>query len=242
MNLKLEEDHLRASYRDQCAQYRKDDEIEVTSAHHRRIRGILRDISRSFGRPIRVLEAGCGTGRYFHCLENVDDLIGVDLSPEMLEAARNPVCGDEVTVRNIELLCESVFDVRFDPSSFDFIYSFGMFGFACPVTVEICNRFHNWLRPGGKLFFNVIDRGGWPIGTRLRRSVRDRVYEMAPRSLRQRLDARTNGMAMHDMTRRKLESLMRKTPFRQFRVESRVCLSPLWQGSHLECLAEKQMD
>src|SRR5207244_6969892 len=90
MNRKLAENTLRAGYKSQCAQYRKDDEIEVTSAHHQRIHGILRDVSRSFDRPIRVLEAGCGTGRYFHCLENVEQLVGLDLSPEMLESARDP--------------------------------------------------------------------------------------------------------------------------------------------------------
>jgi SAM-dependent methyltransferase len=239
MDLKLAEETLRASYKGQCSQYRADDEIEVTSRHHEHLRAVLGDITRSFGRPITVLDAGCGTGRYFHCLENVEHLTGLDLSSDMLEEARTPVRHDEVTVRHIELICRSVFDARFDPESFNFIYSLGMFGFACPFTVELGNRFYDWLKPGGKLFFNVIDRGGWPWKTRIRREARNRLYQIAPRSLRQRLDARTNGMPLFDLNRRELQRLMRQTHFRKFHVESVICESPLWQGSHLECVAEK---
>src|SRR4026207_126115 len=132
MNLKLAEETLRASYKGQCSQYRADDEIEVTSRHHDHLRETLCELSRSFGRPIKVLDAGCGTGRYFHCLENVQDLIGLDLSAEMLEEARMPVRDQEVSIAEIQLICESIFDAQFDTGSFDLIYSLGMFGFACP--------------------------------------------------------------------------------------------------------------
>ena len=239
MDLKLAEETLRASYKGQCSRYREDDEIEVTSPHHEHLKGVLGELSGSFGHPIQVLDAGCGTGRYFHCLQNVDELVGLDLSPDMLDEARRPVRDEEVTVSRIRFLCQSVFDARFEAQSFDLIYSLGMFGFACPVTADLCNRFHEWLRPGGKLFFNVIDRGGWPLNTRLRREARNCVYRVAPRSLRERLDARTQGMALFDLNRRELQRLMRQTRFPKFHVESLVCESPLWKGSHLECLAEK---
>jgi SAM-dependent methyltransferase len=239
MNLKLAEETLRESYKGQCSQYRADDEVEVTSRHHDHLRETLRGLSRSFGRPIKVLDAGCGTGRYFHCLENVEELIGLDLCPEMLEEARMPVRDEEVSIPEIQLICQSIFDARFDAESFDLIYSMGMFGFACPFTSELGNRFYDWLTPGGKLFFNVIDRSGWPLPTRLRREARNCVYNIAPRSLRQRMDARTNGMALFDLSRRELQKLMRQTRFPKFHVESLVCESPLWQGSHLECVAAK---
>ncbi len=38
---------------------------------------------------IDVLDAGCGTGRHFHCLQHVRLLVGVDISAEMLRAARS---------------------------------------------------------------------------------------------------------------------------------------------------------
>ena len=239
MDLKLAEETLRASYKDQCSRYREDDEVEVISPHHEHLHSVLQELSSSFNRPINVLDAGCGTGRYFHCLQNVEELVGLDLSAEMLAEARHPVRQEQVTAEHIRFVCQSVFDARFDRRSFDLIYSMGMFGFACPVTLELCNRFYTWLKPGGKLFFNVIDRSGWNLNMRLRREARNYLYRVGPRSLRQRLDERTNGMALFDMTKRELQKLMRQTKFAKFHVESVVCDSPLWKGSHLECLAEK---
>ena len=237
MDLKLAEETLRTSYKGQCSRYREDDEIEVMSPHHEHLQSVLGALSGSFNRPIRVLDAGCGTGRYFHCLRNVEELVALDLSPEMLAEARTPVRHEDVSVRHIDFLCQSVFDARFEPRSFDLIYSLGMFGFACPVTADLLNRFHDWLTPGGTLFFNVIDRSGWPLKQRLRREARQCLYSFAPRSLRQRLDERTKGMALFDLNRRELLRLMKQTRFPKFHVESVVCESPLWQGSHLECQA-----
>jgi SAM-dependent methyltransferase len=239
MDLKLAEENLRGSYRERCAAYRKDDEIEVTTPHHQRLRKTLAELTASFGHPISVLEAGCGTGRYFHCLRNVDRLVGLDISPDMLEAAQHPVRGDEVTVKDVELICGNVFTAPIEPESFDFIYSLGMFGFGCPVTPDICTCFHEWLRPGGKLFFNVIDRGGWPLPMRLRKTFRNWVYTAAPAGLRERMDQRANHVPLFDLTQRELNAIIRRTPFQRYHIKSERCLSPLWNGSHLEVLAEK---
>ena len=239
MNLKLAEENLRGSYREQSVRYRKDDEIEVTTPHHQRLRKVLNELAFSFDHAICVLEAGCGTGRYFHCLRNVDRLVGLDISPDMLEAARHPVRESEVIVKDIELICGNVFTAPIRPASFDLIYSLGMFGFGCPVTREICARFHDWLKPGGKLFFNVIDRGGWPLPMRIRGTLRNWVYKVAPHGLRERMDERANHMPLFDLTKRELEAILCTTPFKKFRIQSHVCLSPLWSGSHLEVLAER---
>jgi len=238
MNLKLAEENLRGSYREQCARYREDDEIEVATGHHQRLQKILSELTGSFGRPISVLEAGCGTGRYFHCLRNVDRLVGLDITPEMLEAARHPVREEQVTVKGIELVFGNAFTAPFEPESFELIYSLGMFGFGCPVTREILARFHEWLKPGGKLFFNVIGRGGWPVPMRVRGTLRNWVYNVAPSGLRERMDERANHTPLFDLTRRELESILRTTAFTKFRIQSQVCESPLWTGSHLEVLAE----
>jgi SAM-dependent methyltransferase len=109
--------------------------IEVTTPRHRHLHGILREISTSFGQPISVLDAGCGTGRYFHCLENVALLVGMDLSPEMLAAARHPVRRDSVAARRVQLLCQNICRACFPAGTFDFVYSLGMFGNGCPVTL-----------------------------------------------------------------------------------------------------------
>src|ERR1700743_2616180 len=78
---------IRASYKTVATQYRSDDEIEITTEHHRRLSGVLSELTSSFGKPITVLDVGCGTGRYFHCLHNVKQLVGVDVCDEMLKIA-----------------------------------------------------------------------------------------------------------------------------------------------------------
>ena len=87
-----------------ASQYRRDDEIEARTENHQRLGGNLRRICRSFPDPVRVLEIGCGTGRYFHWLENVDLLVGVDLSAEMLREAERPLFAEHhvnITISNL---------------------------------------------------------------------------------------------------------------------------------------------
>ena len=217
--------------------YRSDDEIEVKSPHHQRLAGRLAAISASFGRPISVLDVGCGTGRFFYCLNNVDKLIGMDISPEMLESAKQPVNASNITARNIQLIQGNVFFASFAPQSFDFIYSFGMFGHGCPVTQEVCDRFHSWLVPGGQIYFDTVDIAGLPWWDRTRKLARKAIYPKLPQSLRSVLDSRENDTPFFGMTQRELEHVLKASRFSSFAVVSQVCESPLWQGRHLECRA-----
>src|SRR6266851_5118992 len=92
------------------ARYRESDELEVASENHKRICNILADISRSFGYKISVLDLGCGTGRYFHCLQHTERLIGIDVALNMLKYARNPVKNNEIDIDYIGLICANIFD------------------------------------------------------------------------------------------------------------------------------------
>src|SRR6266404_5790826 len=103
MNYAAVEETIKAGYREVSSQYRNDDEIEVTTANHHRICATLQRICVSFSHPIKALDVGCGTGRYFHCLTNVEELTGIDISEDMLAAAANPVCQTEITVQQIKL-------------------------------------------------------------------------------------------------------------------------------------------
>ena len=76
---------------DSAKNYRTSDEQELQTDNHEHFCNILRQSTLGFARGISVLDLGCGTGRYFHCLRNVDRLIGVDISVEMLKQARIPV-------------------------------------------------------------------------------------------------------------------------------------------------------
>lgn len=243
MNYEAVEETIKAGYREVSSQYRHDDEIEVTTPNHHRICATLQRICVSFPHPILVLDVGCGTGRYFHCLTNVEELTGIDISEEMLQAAEtHPVRQEMISVKKINLLRKNAYLSSFRPESFHFIYSLGMFGNGCPVTAEICNRFYEWLRPGGKLYFNTVDFAGLPFWYRARRQARELVYPILSRRLQNVLDERESRQPSFLMNQEDLEEVMRQTKFSTFQVTSHVCQSPLWTGRHLECIASKGVE
>ncbi|HYG22947.1 MAG TPA: class I SAM-dependent methyltransferase [Verrucomicrobiae bacterium] len=239
MNYEAVAETIRSGYREVTPQYRRDDEIEVTTRNHAHISGILRKLCVSFDRPIRALDVGCGTGRYFHCLTNVQQLLGIDITEEMLRAAEHPVREDEVTIPEIRLVCANFYLTEFPPGAFDLIYSLGMFGNGCPVTTAVCNRFHKWLAPGGKLFFNTVDVAGMPASYRIKRQIRGVAYPFLPPKTKARLDERAARHPFYGMSRRELASVLKQSQFKNFEVTSNFCESPLWNGRHLECIASK---
>ena len=231
-------ENIQADYRAAVTQYRRDDEVEVTTARHRRLQSTLGNLCLSFGRPIRVLDLGCGTGRYFHCLLNVDQLFGLDLSEEMLREAPRPVRHEQVTARDIRLANGNAYLADVPPGSFDLIYSLGMFGHGCPVTPEILEKFHVWLAPGGKLFFDTVD----VAGLSLKRQVKFQLQWIAAPLVRLRNRWFAPGrkfVPFFGMRRHQLATALRRSPFRDFQIESHVSDSPLWRGRHLQCQATK---
>src|SRR4029453_11155404 len=71
--------------------YRASDERGKTDESHTLKYNIIRELSSSFLHATNVLDLGCGTGRYFHCIKNARCLVGVDASWHMLEQAKAPV-------------------------------------------------------------------------------------------------------------------------------------------------------
>lgn len=230
---------LTASYSLAAEQYRRDDEIEVRSENHRRLCGNLGRMSDAFGREIDVLDAGCGTGRHFHCLNNVRRLVGLDISVEMLHAAANPVRQSDVTARQIELLQGSIYEHVFPVESFDLIYSLGVFGNGARVTPELCSTFYRWLRPGGRLYFNVIESSVDPAPVALRRKIRKMIYPALPRSIQHKLDERAARHPVFHMQHDELAGVVLQGGFTDFTLSLNLCPTPLWKGVHLECDAQK---
>src|SRR6266404_7586209 len=123
MNYSEVEERIKAGYREVTAQYRLDDEVEVQSENHHRLAHTLKRLCHSFPHAITALDVGCGTGRYFHCLENVFHLTGMDISEEMLAAAASPVLQEKITASEVRLVRLNIHLASFPTESFYFIYS-----------------------------------------------------------------------------------------------------------------------
>lgn len=231
---------LAADYDRGACQYRHDDEVEASSENHHRIGGNLRRICLSFPHPIRVLELGCGTGRYFHWLENTELLVGTDISAEMLRQAEHPVHADAVTAREIRLRQGNFYELDFEKGAFDFIYSLGVFGYGAELTGELCARIAGWLAPGGRFYFDAIERRDFGRTHEIKKSVKSAVVPFLPAPVKEKLAQReAAAVPIIPHTRAEIEQVMETAGFVDFALSSNTCHSPLWTGTHLECCAHK---
>ena len=103
----------------------------------------------------RVLDLGCGTGRYFHCFTESATIVGVDICRPMLERARQPVGGARAHLALVE---STLHDVAFQPASFDAILCMGVFGNNCPFDPFIAATLARWLIPTGVLHCDIVER------------------------------------------------------------------------------------
>lgn len=183
---------MRQAYKDAARKYRIHDEIHITGPDHERLKRELRAICESFPYSVSVLDLGCGTGRHFHCLTNLLSLTGVDLSAEMLKEAENPVVGNPPVEAFIRLVCSDIYAVDFESGSFNVIFSLGVFGNGCALTVSFLRRIRRWLRPGGILFLDTADIQTFPRWQRTKKRLRWALYTILPKRA-QALWVKTSG-------------------------------------------------
>jgi SAM-dependent methyltransferase len=201
---------------------------------------LLRDLSSSFGRPIQALDVGCGTGRYFHCLRNVDRLVGTDLSAHMLEQARNPVHTGSISIPDIELLCGELHGLSLEPARFDLIYSIGVFGEYSPLDRKLIQSFLRLLRPGGKFFITAVDAAsrisvperGQPS---FARRVARKTLPILPGMLRLGIN---RVLSPFYTTRPRLEAIFRKAGVAKYEMAAYQHTSG-WLGTHIDCIGFK---
>jgi SAM-dependent methyltransferase len=188
--------------------YRESDDLGINAPTHTDLGNLLTEVSMSFGRPITVIDLGCGTGRYFRCLRNVNSLIGVDVSPDMLRLARHPVGEDDILFP-ITLMCNSIADVNFADGSFDLVYAMGVFGHYLPLDAYILDNVSRMLKKGGKFVFTTVDVNS-PTATSWKRRAAEAFLPTLPSQLRLVVRARLRNfrISVED-----LESLMERTHF-----------------------------
>ena len=148
-----EEDHLSATrrYYDEFAQdYERERGGKVVGGYHDLIDELELDFLRRFGEGAKVLEVGCGTGLL---LERIADFAGnccgVDLSPGMLEKARE---------RGLQVREASATSLPFDDGSFDVVCAFKVLAHVRDIRGALHEMFRV-LRPGGTLvveFYNPL--------------------------------------------------------------------------------------
>ncbi len=105
---------------------------------------------------ISVLELGCGTGRYFSLLTNVKKLVGVDISDDMLQVAKEKIAADE-GLRNVTELVKSSIEDYIPAEKFHFIYSIGTLGEYCELNKDLLEKMLSYMHTDGFLFFTLVD-------------------------------------------------------------------------------------
>ena len=111
----------------------------------------------------RVLDLGCGTGRHALLFTAQGmDVTGVDLSPEYLEYAQTAARRADLTARFVRADMRDLSelgDAEFDAVA-SLHTSFGLFH-APHDNLRVLQEVVRVLRPGGRLFIDVLNRDWW---------------------------------------------------------------------------------
>lgn len=219
--------------KDYSENYRHFDEQFADMPDYKHFVPLLKQITASFNRPIKVMEVGCGTGRYFHALQNTEELTGIDISAHMLEMAKTPLKSNEVNIPLINLIEGSVFEHDFGKEKFDFIYSIGVLGEHAPFTKQICEKLYNLLNEDGILYFTVVD-----IDDRknFKRKLAETAYPLLPGAIKAILNKRWE---TNYMTFIQLDQMMSASRFDEYNIDVYRAAGGGWVGAHLECTAQK---
>lgn len=222
-------------------EYRRGDEAVVSgSGSFRHYGGILESLCPTAGPPIDVLDVGCGTGRHFHRLRNVRRLVGIDISPHMIEQARSPVRASEITASSIELFAGDLFSLPLPEQAFDLVYSVGVYGEYAPFDDALLRRLRQLLRPGGRLFITAVDsasRVSEPEhdAPSLPRRVARKLFPALPATLRRALN---NRLSPHYVSRKQLDGVLARAGLESIEVAEYAHVTG-WRGVHFDCRATK---
>lgn len=171
---------------------------------------------RQSGTDLDILELGCGTGRYFFYLSRVKKLVGVDISENMLSAARKNLERIPDLVPVTEFVQSSIESFT-TPGQFDLVYSIGTLGEFCELTPALLENITRFLKPGGLLFFTVVDAASYvkrPIG------FKKKIFRLLMKIFPLRWRIRVDGRGLYDydfkdlfLTRKQLEQMISGLPF-----------------------------
>jgi 2-polyprenyl-3-methyl-5-hydroxy-6-metoxy-1,4-benzoquinol methylase len=151
--------------KERAERYRIADKNKPTSDGWKKYAANLKRICNSFEKKIDVLDIGCGTGRYFCSLTNVNNLYGLDFSNAMLFGANNPIDKETVTQNINEItLIQGDFNKinkikELEGKTFDFVFSIGLLSEYGPTTELSClflNKVFDILNENGTVYFSIM--------------------------------------------------------------------------------------
>lgn len=197
----------------------------------------LRNLCQQKSGQVNVLELGCGTGRYFSCLQNVNNLVGIDLSGNMLlEASETIRATPGIDAKRIMLLNANVHRIErlFRKSCrFDLIYSIGVFAEYTRLSLCDLDAIYNLLTYGGSLYLTTVQRcpgfEGYVRRLRARTAAFGRSQIARYLYLRRLLqwlpaisfDKKIDYSILY-LSHKRLLELLRKSRFTDFRVETHI--------------------
>ena len=116
------------------------------------------EITRSYLKPdFQVLEIGCGTGTTALChAKHVAHIHGTDLSPNMIEIAREKAKSQGVSNASFEAI--AIDDLDIEPASQDMIMAHSILHLLDNKD-EVIERIHSWLKPGGVFISSTVCLG-----------------------------------------------------------------------------------
>lgn len=123
------------------------------------------DVFKSVPRT-RVMDVGCGTGRYFQLFPDAELVVGVDPSAHMLELAQRAHRIESLR-RPPLLVLGDVGNIPMMPNSFDLVFSIGVFGQVAKLTPKAVRYLLGFCNDGGTLVLSVLARKPqrhiWPV-------------------------------------------------------------------------------
>jgi SAM-dependent methyltransferase len=134
------------------AEYRRMFEAEEShwwyvGLHELVMRSVTAEAERC-GRPLRILDAGCGTGRLMQLMSAYGVVEGVDASEEAVRYSR---------VRGMDVRLADLNDLQLEADRYDIISSIDvLYHRGVRDDVAVLERLYAALRPGGVLVLNLV--------------------------------------------------------------------------------------
>lgn len=175
---------------DYARRYRAHDDVIDRGEAMAGLAAWLRAVCERFHGPIDILDLGCGTGRYFHALENVRCLVGIDVSRPMLEEAHRPVGEVAIPSASLTLIEGDFLQYEFEAGQFDLVYSIGVLAEHSPFDDALATRVRRWLKPNGRFAFTSVHPLSFSVPRTLRRRLGEWLLPMARGETRRALRTR----------------------------------------------------